>query len=50
MLANDYANICLDDDFKKYKNQKISKEETRDKSYHIRLKIPDDVYIELSLK
>ena len=42
LLANDYAYICLDDDFKKYKNQKISKEETRDKSYHIRLKIPDD--------
>ena len=42
LLANDYAYICLDDDFKKYKNQKILKEETGDKSYHIRLKIPDD--------
>lgn len=42
LLDNGYAYICLDDDYKKYKDQNISLKELTDKLYHVRLKIPND--------
>jgi len=42
LLDNEYAYICLDDDYIKYKNQKISKKELSGETYHIRLKIPNN--------
>ena len=45
LLDNEYAYICLDNDFIKYKNQKISKEKLSGKEYHIRLKIPNNQLI-----
>ena len=42
LLDNEYAYVCFDDDYEKYKDQQFSKEELFDKEYHVRLKIPNN--------